>query len=399
MFLVTERRSTWRVPVLRAEAIHCRTSGRSIVRRLPARLIGGRCRPRRSAPVQVDVPEEVIAPALGRAMQPQAERERRQRLGTPRLAQELQPDLLGCVIALLAIARDAAGDDVVPTLVAAASDGDHVVERELGGSEPASAVLTTVIVPGVDVGPGEGDVGEGTFHPDVTEQAKHRRELDPYRDAADLPVVDGDDLHLALEEHGDGLLPRNDPQGLVGRVEHQGLFHGRRPKKLCARERLLSRRGSDPCDPEQAAPAVQAARTSVGVSAPGMTGTEYRRQISMVARLRAGLTTKRAPASMQARAVSASSTVPAPSRTSWPKRFETCSMTPSAPGTVIVISRTVTPPSRIASTTLIASSADGARTTRTRPISAIWARICCLVMSLISGGELSPHLARRELPP
>src|SRR5258708_10585565 len=253
MFLVTERRSTWRVPVLRAEAIHCRTSGRSIVRRLPARLIGGRCRPRRSAPVQVDVPEEVIAPALGRAMQPQAERERRQRLGTPRLAQELQPDLLGCVIALLAIARDAAGDDVVPTLVAAGGDGDHVVERELGGSEPASAVLTTVIVPGVDVGQGEGDVGEGTFHPDVTEQAKHRRELDPYRDAADLPVVDGDDLHLALEEHGDGLLPRNDPQGLVGRVEHQGLFHGRRPKKLCARERLLSRRGSDPCDPRQAA--------------------------------------------------------------------------------------------------------------------------------------------------
>src|SRR3977135_2677582 len=115
-----EGRSRCSVPVLRAEAIHCRTSGRSIVRRLPARLIGGGSRPRGAAPGPGGVPEEIIAPALRGGMESQAQGERRQRLGTARLAQQLQPALLGRVIALLAIARDAAGDDVVPTLVSAA---------------------------------------------------------------------------------------------------------------------------------------------------------------------------------------------------------------------------------------------------------------------------------------
>ena len=88
-----------------------------------------------------------------------------------------------------AVAGDAAGHDVVPALVAAAGHRDHVVEGELGGREAVAAVLAAVVVPGVDVGAGERHVGEGTFHTDVTEQAKHRRELHPDRDAADLPVV------------------------------------------------------------------------------------------------------------------------------------------------------------------------------------------------------------------
>src|SRR5438067_4803946 len=121
----------------------------------------------------------------------------------------------------------------------------------------------------------------------------------------------------------------------------------------------------------------------------------------MVARLRAGLTMKRAPASMQARAVSASRTVPAPRSTSDPNRRATCSMTPMAPGTVIVISRTGTPPSRIASTTLIASSADCARTTGTSPTSAILRSMSSLVMPFASArrrGGAAPR-ARRGLSP
>src|SRR5712691_2092103 len=84
---------------------------------------------------------------------------------------------------------------------------------------------------------------------------------------------------------------------------------------------------------------------------------------------------------MQARAVSASSTVPAPRTTSEPKRRATCSITPSAPGTVMVISSTGTPPSRTASTTFIAWSADCARTTGTSPTSAIFRRTSCLVIT------------------
>src|SRR6185437_15381938 len=71
----------------------------------------------------------------------------------------------------------------------------------------------------------------------------------------------------------------------------------------------------------------------------------------------------------------------------------TCSITPMAPGTVIVISSTLTPPSRMASTTFIASSADCARTTGMRPTSAILRSTSCLVIAFPSR-RLSPRNPR-----
>ena len=136
-----------------------------------------------------------------------------------------QPASLGEQVALAAVAGDAAGDDVLPLLAAAPRDGDHVVEGELGRREAVAAVLARVVVAGVDVRPGERHVGEGAFHTDVTEQAKHRGELHPDRHAPDLPVVDGDDLDLALEQQGDRFLPRDDPQWLVSGVQDERLVH------------------------------------------------------------------------------------------------------------------------------------------------------------------------------
>src|SRR5437763_110830 len=116
------------------------------------------------------------------------------------------------------------------------------------------------------------------------------------------------------------------------------------------------------------APAFQAVTISVGVSAPGKTGTSSARQVSMVGTSSDGLTTKRAPASMQARAPSASRTVPAPMSASSPRRRTRSAMTFTAPGTVIVISRMGMPPARIASTARIASSDERARTTGMMPM-------------------------------
>ena len=103
--------------------------------------------------------------------------------------------------------------------------GHHVVEGELRRGEAVAAVLARVVVAGVDVRAGERHVGEGSFHTDVTEEAKHRGKPHPDRDAPDLPVVDGDDLDLALEEEGDRFLPRHDPQGLVSGVQDERLVH------------------------------------------------------------------------------------------------------------------------------------------------------------------------------
>src|SRR6185436_11688203 len=130
-------------------------------------------------------------------------------------------------------AGDAAGHDVVPALVPSAGHRYHVVEGELRRLEAMAAILAAVLVPRVDVGPGKGNIGEGAFHPDVTEQAEHRRQLHPDRDAANLPIIDGDHLDLALEEERDGLLPRDDPQWLVAGVQDEGLFHGG-PTENCA---------------------------------------------------------------------------------------------------------------------------------------------------------------------
>ena len=62
------------------------------------------------------------------------------------------------------------------------------------------------------------------------------------------------------------------------------------------------------------APASHASRISVGLKQPGMTGTSRAWHASITARRNTGLTTNRAPASMTRRTVSASVTVPAPSR-------------------------------------------------------------------------------------
>src|SRR5665213_1544522 len=87
----------------------------------------------------------------------------------------------------------------------------------------------------------------------------------------------------------------------------------------------------------------------------------------MVAMLSAGLTTNFAPSRMHIRAVSGSSTVPAPIKMSG----RSCArrrITSMAPGTVIVTSSTVTPPSAMALASANALSTDEARRTGTRPI-------------------------------
>ena len=117
------------------------------------------------------------------------------------------------------------------------------------------------------------------------------------------------------------------------------------------------------------APAFQAVITSVGVSAPGMIGTPRSCAAAMVPRSRPGLTMNAAPASMQRRAASASSTVPAPTTARSPSRSTSERMTAVASGTVIVISKIEMPPAITASAARIASSGDGARTTGTMPTS------------------------------
>ena len=117
------------------------------------------------------------------------------------------------------------------------------------------------------------------------------------------------------------------------------------------------------------APNSSARTASCGVITPGIYGTAYRLQRRAQSSLKDGPTIYCAPARIHTRAVSASSTVPAPSNTSAPNASLNSRIISSACGTVIVISIAVIPPSRTASTILSPCALFSARITATAPAS------------------------------
>ena len=124
-----------------------------------------------------------------------------------------------------AVARDAARDDVFPVLPAALGDRHDVIEGQLTRRIRLAAVLASMIVARIDVGAGERHVVESSLDPYVAKQPDDRRQLEADRNGPNLPVVHGDNLNLALAPKGDSLLPVDNLEGLIGRVEEKRLFH------------------------------------------------------------------------------------------------------------------------------------------------------------------------------
>ena len=123
-----------------------------------------------------------------------------------------------------AVARHAAGDDVLPVLAAALGDRHDVIERQLARWEAVAAVLALMIVARVDVRARERHVVEPPLDLDVAEQADDRRQLEAEGDRADLAVVDRDDLDLPLAPKRHRFLPVDDLERLVRRVQEKRLF-------------------------------------------------------------------------------------------------------------------------------------------------------------------------------
>src|SRR5437667_12682468 len=82
-----------------------------------------------------------------------------------------------------------------------------------------------MIVARVDIRARKRHIIEAPLDPDVAEQADHRRELEAERNRANLAVVDRDDLDFALAPERNRLLPMDNLEWLVRRVEKEGLFH------------------------------------------------------------------------------------------------------------------------------------------------------------------------------
>src|ERR1051325_342815 len=127
--------------------------------------------------------------------------------------------------ALLAIARHAAGDDVLPVFAAALRHRHDMVERQFRRRKRVVAVLAGVIVARVDVGPGERHVIEAAFYLDEAEEADDGGQLEAERNRPYLALVVRDHLHFSLAPERNRLLPVNDLQWLVRRVQKERLLH------------------------------------------------------------------------------------------------------------------------------------------------------------------------------
>lgn len=124
--------------------------------------------------------------------------ERRQPVWFSWLSDQVHTGIFRRAAALLMIAAEARGDNIVPAFLSAHRDWNNVIEREILGWIFLTAVLTGVIVTRIDVGARKLNSVQ-VFYPDIFEKANDRRQLDCKRDGMNLLIVFFNDFDFAGE--------------------------------------------------------------------------------------------------------------------------------------------------------------------------------------------------------
>src|SRR5262252_6726190 len=135
--------------------------------------------------VEFDVPVEIVAPAIGRVAEADRDADGRRRFGALRHPQQMHAGFCRRTPTFLAIARHAAGDDVLPVLAAALGDRHDMVEGQLTRWKAVAAILASVVVARVDVRARERHVVEAALDLDVAQQSDDRRQLETDGNAPD----------------------------------------------------------------------------------------------------------------------------------------------------------------------------------------------------------------------
>jgi hypothetical protein len=94
-----------------------------------------------------------------------------------------------------------------------------MIECQLLGSELMTAVLAGVAISREDIDAGEFDRPMDFLEADQFEEPHDGGKLDGDRNRVNLSVVDLKDFNFALPKERDRLLPMDNPQGFVRRVE------------------------------------------------------------------------------------------------------------------------------------------------------------------------------------
>src|SRR5207253_4366226 len=101
------------------------------------------------------------------------------------------------------------------------------LEGKIRGLKDFVAVLAGMIVARVDVGARERNVIESAFDLDEAQEADDGGQPEAERHRPNLAVVDRDHLYLPLAPERNRLLPVNDLERLIRRVQEKRLFHRR----------------------------------------------------------------------------------------------------------------------------------------------------------------------------
>jgi len=104
-----------------------------------------------------------------------------------------------------------------------------MIERQLFGPELVATVLAGIAISRKDIDAGEFDRPVNILEPDQLEEPHDGGKLYGDRYRMDLSVVDLEDFNFALPEKRDRLLPIDDPQRFVRRVEQKSHFHATTP--------------------------------------------------------------------------------------------------------------------------------------------------------------------------
>lgn len=119
--------------------------------------------------------------------------------------------------ALPRVAREAAGDDIVPDRLASLSPRDHVVVVQLATGLALPTVLALEVVAGQDVDPGE--LHPLFAHRDVLLDPSHGWHLEGHGRGRDFYVILFQYLDLPLDKLADRILPVDYSVGLHPGVE------------------------------------------------------------------------------------------------------------------------------------------------------------------------------------
>ena len=169
--------------------------------------------------IELHVPIEIVTPAVWCVSNPDGNGDNWIPSRFHGLLHELHPGFFGRATAFLVVTAPARRHNIFPGLSPTLGNGDDMIERQLFGPKFVTTILAGIAISRKDIDAGEFNRPVDILEPNQLEEPHDGGKLDGDRDRVDLSVIDLEDFNFTLPEERNRLLPMDDPQGFVRRVE------------------------------------------------------------------------------------------------------------------------------------------------------------------------------------